>query len=350
MRVCWWHFQYGRHTITCIETLPRRTLDNDGRRYSPARPAGSPSTPISHERPTSRPGHDRAATSREPGPGSPGQWPVRDGIRAAGRRRPAYRRPSARHSVAAGIPAYLERRRIPTRPAGILPRPSRSTGSGWTANGGDARRWWSRSRGAAGRLTSAVAGAARLAPDPRRWPADEEEAWDALFRPVRLLHRCHPSVAAAEDLDTQTTAPAVATPAPSPSPERPPRSRGTTCSTRSTPLDGREHRGRGHFERRPRRHPPAVEVCNPRAGARGRWSRAAVRAVFRRFQRLFALGVVRDYLGLVLLIWRLKEDRDDGPDDGADRIGSISRVSHPARCGDVRLTVDLAAFHPGPLR
>jgi len=129
-------------------------------------------------------------------------------------------------------------------------------------------------------------------------------------RPVRLLHRCHPSVAAAEDLDTQTTAPAVATPA-----RR--RRRSGRREPRHDLLDAIDAAGRLSTETRaissraPAAHPPG---CRSMQSSRwGSWSGGLAllfSCVFGDSSGMFALERSRDYLRLVLLIWRLKEDRD----------------------------------------
>jgi len=145
--------------------------------------------------------------------------------------------------------------------------------------------------------------------------ADEEAAWDALVAQFDASADAVHPWPAAEDLDTQTTAPAVAKPEP-PAPAKDEQRHDLLDAIDA--LDALSTEDEGHFEPPP--PPPIPRLSKYAVLALGLMAGGLALLFVPYFGDsggMFALGVVAILSGVALLIWRLKEDRDDGPDDGA---------------------------------
>jgi hypothetical protein len=141
--------------------------------------------------------------------------------------------------------------------------------------------------------------------------ADEQAAWDELVSQFDADDSSHPWPVA-EDLDVPTTAPTP--PPPKPEPNQTP---GNLLDAIDA-LDGLSAEDEGHYEPPP--PPPMPRLSKYAVLALGLVAGGLALLFVPWFGEsggVFALGVVAIICGVALLIWRVKEDRNDGPDDGA---------------------------------
>lgn len=197
---------------------------------------------------------------------------------------------------AAGIPAYLE------------PPPDSDPTRRQAAATQPVDRLWVDGERRIDARALVEAEAAELPSEPAKQgalAADEQAAWDELVAQFDADDSGHPWPVA-EDLDTA--------PPPNPHPRQTP---GNLLDAIDA-LDGLSCDDEGHYEPPP---PPPMPRLSKYAllalGLVGGGIALLFVPWFGESGGVFAVGVVAIICGVALLIWRIKEERDDGPDDGA---------------------------------
>jgi hypothetical protein len=204
---------------------------------------------------------------------------------------------------AAGIPAYLE------------PPPDSDPTRRQAAATQPVDRLWVDGERRTDARALVEAEAAELPGEPAKdgtLAADEQAAWDELVAQFDDDDSGHPWPVA-EDLDVPTTAPPQ-----QPTPAQQSNQTPGNLLDAIDALDGLSADDEGHYEPPP--PPPMPRLSKYAVLALGLVAGGLALLFVPWFGDsggIFAVGVAAIICGVALLIWRVKEDRDDGPDDGA---------------------------------